>query len=188
MAESWEKLIKQLCLRLSGETGLNVAPVTRRRRGGAGGRRADVVTSLVASGRMCAELRMPAAAGPVRVEADLRTGQIETTAEVPAAARARALTRVRWLLRRLAEAPAELRVEALPDGRAEGPCDLLRNLRSEPGLLVPGGGEIASFRLTLPTGMGAKRGTDETGFVRSVDVAVNRFHQQVLQAVGAETG
>ncbi|WP_207934555.1 hypothetical protein [Actinomadura sp. KC06] len=189
VAESWEKLIKQLCLRLSGETGLNVAPVTRRRRSGAAGHRADVVASLIASGRMGAEVRMPDAAGPVRVEADLRTGQIETTAEVPAAVRARALTRVQSLLRRLADAPQELRVEALTDGRAEGPCDLLKNLRSEPGLLVPGGGEeITSFRLTLPTGMGAKRGTDETGFVRSVDVAVDRFHRQVLQAVGTEMG
>ncbi|TMQ91141.1 hypothetical protein ETD83_32300 [Actinomadura soli] len=85
----------------------------------------------------------------MRVGADLRTGQIETTAEVPAAVRARALTRVQSLLRRLAEAPQELRVEALTDGRAEGPCDLLKNLRSEPGLLVPGGGEeVTSFRLT----------------------------------------
>lgn len=190
VAESWEKLVRQLCLRLSGETGQNVAPVTRRRRGGAGaaGRRADVVRSLIESGRMDAELRMPAAAGPVRVEADLRTGQIETAVEVPTALRARSLTRIQWLLRRLDEAPPELRIEALAEGHAEGPCDLLRNLRSEPGLLVPGdGGEIAAFRLTLPTGMGAKRGTDETGFVRSVDVAVDRFHQTVLRAVRVES-
>ncbi|MFC4056585.1 TerD family protein [Actinomadura syzygii] len=187
VAESWEKLVRQLCLRLSGETGLNVAPVARRRRGGAAGRRADLVRSLVESGRMDAELRMPDAAGPVRVEADLRTGQIETAVEVPSAVRARPLTRVQWLLRQLDDAPPELRIEALAGGRAEGPCDLLKNLRSEPGLLVPGdGGEIASFRLTLPTGMGAKRGTDETGFVRSVDVAVDRFHRLVLRAVRTE--
>ncbi|MFB4311936.1 TerD family protein [Actinomadura sp. GTD37] len=186
VAESWEKLVRQLCLRLSGETGLNVAPVTRRRRSGAAVRRAEVVASLLESGRMGAEIRMPDAAGPVRVEADLRTGQIETSVEIPAAVRARSLTRVQWLLRRLGEAPQELRVEALADGRDRGPCDLLKNLRSEPGLLVPGAGEVASFRLTLPTGMGAKRGTDETGFVRSVDVAVDRFHQQVLQAVRTE--
>ncbi|WP_344898995.1 TerD family protein [Actinomadura meridiana] len=189
VAESWEKLVRQLCLRLSGETGLNVAPVMRRRRGGAAPRRADVVASLIESGRMGADMRLPIAAGPVRLVADLRTGQIETTVEIPAAVRARSLSRVQWLLRRLADAPQELRLEALPDGHAEGPCDLLKNLRSEPGLLVPAdGGEITSFRLTLPSGMGAKRGTDETGFVRSVDVAVDRFHQQVLQAVKVDAG
>lgn len=187
VAESWEKLVRQLCLRLSGETGLNVAPVTRRRRSSAEARRAEVVASLLAAGRMAAEIRMPDAGGPVRVEADLRTGQIETSVAVPAAARARALTRVQWLLRQLADAPQELRVEALADGRDEGPCDLLKNLRSEPGLLVSGGAEITSFRLTLPTGMGSRRGTDEAGFVRSVDVAVDRFHQQVIQAVEVET-
>jgi stress response protein SCP2 len=189
VAESWEKLVRQLCLRLSGETGQNVAPVTRRRRGGAAARRADVVASLVESGRMSADMRVPAAASPVRVLADLRTGQIETTVEIPAAVRARALSRVQWLLRRLTDAPPELRLEALADGHAEGPCDLLRNLRTEPGLLVPAdGAEITSFRLTLPSGMGAKRGTDETGFVRSVDVAVDRFHRQVLQAVRVDAG
>ncbi|GAA1896785.1 TerD family protein [Actinomadura bangladeshensis] len=186
VAESWEKLVRQLCLRLSGETGLNVAPVTRRRRSGAEARRAGVVASLLAAGRMGAEIRMPDAGGPVRVEADLRTGQIETSVAVPAAARARALTRVQWLLRQLADAPQDLRVEALADGRDEGPCDLLKNLRSEPGLLVSGGAEITSFRLTLSTGMGSRRGTDEAGFVRSVDVAVDRFHQQVVQAVKVE--
>ncbi|TDD79162.1 TerD family protein [Actinomadura rubrisoli] len=188
VAESWERLVRQLCLRLSGETGHNVAPVTRRRRGGeAASRRSQVAASLIDSGRMGAEVRMPDVGGPVRIEADLRTGQIETAVEIPSAVRARALTRVHWLLRQLDEAPPELRVEALTEGRSEGPCDLVKNLRSEPGLLVPGdGGEISSFRLTLPTGMGTKRGTDEAGFVRSVDLAVDRFHQLVLQAVEVE--
>lgn len=65
----------------------------------------------------------------------LRTGQIELTMDVPAAERARALTRVQWLLRQLTESPAELRVEALTAGNSTGPCDLLKNLRAEPGLL-----------------------------------------------------
>ncbi|WP_231329778.1 hypothetical protein [Actinomadura graeca] len=189
VAESWERLVRQLCLRLSGETGLNVAPVTRRRRGGdAGERRAAIVASLIGSGRMSAEVRLPGAGGPVRIEADLRTGRIETSVEIPAAARARALTRVQWLLRQLADAPPELRVEALADGRPDGPCEVLKNLRSEPGLLVPAGGEIASFRLTLPTGMGAKRGTDEAGFVRSVDIAVDRLHQEVIRVLKVDAG
>ncbi|MFC7563932.1 TerD family protein [Actinomadura namibiensis] len=188
VAESWEKLIRQLCLRLSGETGVTIAPVLRRRRDGdAAVRRLQTVASLVERGRMSAEIRLPGAAGPVLVEADLRTGQIETTVEVPAAARARALTRVQWLLRQLTDAPPELRVEALGPGERTGPCELLANLVSEPGLLVPeAGAEIATFRLTLPTPMGAKRGTEESGFVRSVDMAMDRFHQRVLRALRIE--
>ncbi|WP_033323386.1 TerD family protein [Actinomadura atramentaria] len=188
VAESWEKLVRQLCLRIGGRTGLTVAPVLRRRRDGdASVRRMRTVASLVEAGRMSAEIRVPGTAGPVLIEADLRTGRIETTVEVPAADRARALTRVQWLLRRLADAPPELRVEALPAGGASGPCDLLRNLAAEPGLLVPDGGEqIGSFRLTLPTGMGVRRGSAEAGFVRSVDHAVDRMHEHVLRAAATE--
>ncbi|WP_242619213.1 TerD family protein [Actinomadura fibrosa] len=187
VAESWEKLVRQLCLRLSGQTGLAIAPVLRRRRDGdASVRRLQTVTSLVETGRMSAEVRIPGG-GPVMLEADLRTGQIETTVEIPAAERARSLTRVQWLLRQLGDAPPELRIEALSPGRPTGPCDLLKNLLAEPGLLVPEDGKpIASFRLTLSSGMGAKRGTEETGFVRSVDTAMDRFHQEVLQVLKPE--
>lgn len=185
VAESWEKLIRQLCLRLSGTTGMAIAPVLRKRKDGdASVRRLQTVTSLVENGRMSAEIRMPSAGGPVLLEADLRTGQIETTVEIPAAARARPLTRVQWLLRQLNDAPPELRVEALTPGHKTGPCDLLKNLISEPGLLVPGdGNQITTFRLTLASGMGTKRGIEETGFVRSVDDAMDRFHQEVLQVL-----
>ncbi|MBW8487467.1 TerD family protein [Actinomadura sp. PM05-2] len=189
VAESWEKLIRQLCLRLSGRTGLTIAPVLRKRRDGdASVRRLQTVTSLVDTGRMSAEIRFPSAAGPILLEADLRTGQIETTVELPAAPRARTLTRVQWLLRQLDQAPPELRVEALAPGHTAGPCDLLKNLTAEPGLLLPDGGEqIASFRLTLSSSMGTKRGTEEAGFVRSIDLAMDRFHQEVLQALKADT-
>ncbi|MEU6041678.1 hypothetical protein ABZ801_40450 [Actinomadura sp. NPDC047616] len=147
-------------------------------------RRLQTVTSLVETGRMSAEIRVPSAGGPVLIEADLRTGQIETTTEIPAAERARPLTRVQWLLRQLAEAPPELRIEALSPRRTAGPCDLLKNLQAEPGLLVPeDGAQITSFRLTLPTGMGTKRGVEETGFVRSVDIAMDRFHREVLRVL-----
>jgi stress response protein SCP2 len=185
VAERWEKLIRQLCLRLSGETGLAIAPVLRKRRDGDSSvRRLQTVTSLVETGRMSAEIRIPSTGGPVLIEADLRTGQIETTVEIPAAERARSLTRVQWLLRQLGEAPPELRIEALTPRQATGPCDLLKNLKAEPGLLVPEeGAQIASFRLTLPTSMGTKRGIEEAGFVRSIDIAMDRFHQQVLQVL-----
>ena len=188
VAESWEKLIRQLCLRLSGETGLAIAPVVRKRRDGdASVRRLQTVTSLVESGRMGAEIRIPNAGGPVLLEADLRTGQIETTVEVPAAARARPLTRVQWLLRQLTDAPPELRVEALTHKQKTGPCDLLKNLISEPGLLVADNApQIDVFRLTLATGLGTKRGTEETGFVRSVDTAMDRFHREILNVLKLE--
>ncbi|GLZ09763.1 hypothetical protein Acsp03_72290 [Actinomadura sp. NBRC 104412] len=48
-----------------------------------------------------------------------------------------------------------------------------RNLH-QPDLLLPADGKhIASFRLTLSS----VRGIDETGFVRSIDSAMDGFHQ-----------
>lgn len=188
VAENWEKLIRQLCLRLSGETGLNVAPVLRRRRSDDSAvRRMQTVASLAETGRMSAEIRIPSAPNPVQIDADLRTGQIETTVEVPAAERARPLSRVQWLLRQLTDAPPELRIEALAPGQSTGPCELLDSARPEPGLLIPETGEISSFRLTLATGMGTKRGAEETGFIHSIDIAMDRFHQEVLQALKPAT-
>ena len=65
-----------------------------------------------------------------------------------------------------------------------GPCELLRALRVEPGLLVPAGGaEVRAFRLTLPVGMGTRRGAEETGFIRSVDTVVDRFLNEVVRGL-----
>ncbi|WP_078893394.1 hypothetical protein [Streptomyces sp. NRRL F-2580] len=44
---------------------------------------------------------------------------------------------------------------------------------------VPGG-----FRLSLIKGMGNSRGNTESGFIRSVDDAVARFHHGVVAQLG----
>ncbi|WP_331717333.1 hypothetical protein [Yinghuangia sp. ASG 101] len=117
------------------------------------------------------------------IAADLAKSKIETSVEFDGPDHARQLTRVRWLTRQLENAPDELRVEALVEGVEKGPCELLRVLRTEPALLVPEGDGIAGFRLTLATPMGSRRGAEETGFIRSVDNAVDRFHGEVMRVV-----
>ncbi|MGW4805990.1 TerD family protein [Kitasatospora sp. NPDC004272] len=185
VVENWERLTRQLCLRLGGELGVPVSPVLRGgRRTEPAVRRERAVEELAAGGRMRSELAVPGLPGPIVLEADLRTGRIETTLEVAAAERSRALTRVQWLLRQLTEAPAELRIEALTADGGPGPCELLRALRVEPGLLVPAdGAEVRAFRLTLPAGMGTRRGAEETGFIRSVDAVVDRFLNEVVRGL-----
>ncbi|WP_031146193.1 hypothetical protein [Streptomyces erythrochromogenes] len=95
------------------------------------------------------------------------------------------------LVRMLAEAPADLHVQSLVEGE-NGPRGTLERLRPEPGDLLPrDGAPIAGFRLTLIKGMGNSRGNTESGFIRSVDDAVDRFHHGVvahLGAVDARTG
>lgn len=96
------------------------------------------------------------------------------------------LSRVKRLIRRLTEAPADLHIEMLVDGPGAGPRGTLERLRPEPADIVPkDGAQITGFRLSLFKGMGSGRGSAETGFIRSVDEAVDRFHAQVVAQVEA---
>ncbi|MER5199374.1 TerD family protein [Streptomyces sp. NPDC002755] len=182
VVESWERLIRQVCLGLGGELGQKVLPVQRARRGtDPGARRARMADELCAEGKVRAELRIEGTPGVLAVGADLRTGRLRTSVEIPVPDQGYPLTWVKRLLRRLAEAPADLHVEALVEDGAGGPRGTLERLRPEPADLLPkDGAQITGFRLTLVKGMGSGRGNAESGFIRSVDDAVQRFHSTVV--------
>ncbi|MFF7474740.1 TerD family protein [Streptomyces sp. NPDC008092] len=182
VVESWERLIRQVCLGLGGELGQKVLPV----RGSRGGRdprerRGLLAEQLCCHGRLQAELRIEGAAGVLAVTADLRTGRLRTSLEVPAPEQGYPLSWAKRLVRSLAEAPADLHVETLVEGDAAGPRGTLERLRPEPADLLPkgDGARITGFRLSLLKGMGSGRGNAETGFIRSVDDAVQRFYGTV---------
>ncbi|MEV5434615.1 TerD family protein [Streptomyces sp. NPDC052682] len=183
VVESWERLIRQVCLRLGGELGQKVLPVQRARRGtDPAARRARSADQLCLEGRLHAELRIEEAPGLLAIGADLRTGRLRTSIEVPAPEQGYPLTWAKRLIRRLAEAPADLHIETLVDGETGGPRGTLERLRPEPGDLLPKdpATRITGFRLSLFKGMGSGRGSAETGFIRSVDDAVHRFHTTVV--------
>ncbi|EST38765.1 hypothetical protein N566_05645 [Streptomycetaceae bacterium MP113-05] len=57
----------------------------------------------------------------------------------------------------------------------------MERLRPEPADLLPRNDvAITGFRLSLFKGMGNTRGNGESGFIRSVDQAVDRFHGMVV--------
>ncbi len=149
MVESWERLIRQVCLRLGGELGQKTLPVQRAKRGtDQGSRRADLADQLCEDGRLHAELRIEGTTGILAI---------------------------------VAEAPADLHIETLVEGQGGGPRGTLERLRPEPGDLLPKDGErITGFRLSLFKSMGSTRGNAESGFIRSVDDAVDRFHAGVV--------
>ncbi|WP_370416805.1 TerD family protein [Streptomyces fradiae] len=185
VVESWERLVRQVCLRLGGELGQKVLPVQRARRGtDPMSRRAELADRLCEEGRLSAEVRMDGAQSILTVTADLRTGKIRTSVEVAAPDSGYPLSVAKRLVRVLAEAPADLHVETLVEGR-NGPRGTLERLRPEPGDLLPkDGAAIIGFRLSLFKGMGASRGSTESGFIRSVDDAVDRFHGSVVAHLG----
>lgn len=182
VVESWERLIRHICLGLGGDIGQKVLPVQRARRGtDPGARRARMADQLCREGRLQAELRIENTPGVLAVAADLRTGKLRASIEVPAPEQGYPLTRAKRLIRRLAEAPADLHVETLVDGGAGGPRGTLERLRPEPGDLLPkDGSQITGFRLSLFKGMGSSRGNTESGFIRSVETLVHRFYDTVV--------
>jgi stress response protein SCP2 len=182
VVESWERLIRQVCLRLGGELGQKVLPVQRLKRGtDPGARRTHLADQLCLEGRLQAELRIEDTPGVLAITADLRTGKLRTSIEIPAPDQGYPLTWAKRLVRRLAEAPADLHIETLVEGEAGGPRGTLERLRPEPADLLPKNGtHITGFRLSLFKGMGSSRGNAESGFIRSVDDAVDRFYATVV--------
>ncbi|MFI8083189.1 TerD family protein [Kitasatospora sp. NPDC086009] len=182
VVESWERLIRQVCLQLGGSLGVKVLPVQRARRGDDPlTRRTALADRLCADGRLVAEIRVDDTVGSFELTADLRVGKLRTSIEIPAPEQGYPLSWVKRLVRQLAEAPADLHVETLTDGAAPGPRGTLEKLRPEPGDLLPkDSSKITGFRLSLSKTMGSTRGNAESGFIRSVDAAVERFHTAVI--------
>ncbi|GAA2263545.1 TerD family protein [Streptomyces atrovirens] len=182
VVENWERLIRQVCLRLGGELGQKVLPVQRAKRGTDPKERRDrLADQLCLDGRLQAELRIDGTPGILTVSADLRTGKLRTGIDIPAPEQGYPLSWAKRLIRRLAEAPADLHVETLVDSDTGGPRGTLERLRPEPADLLPkGNAKISGFRLSLLKSMGSGRGNAETGFIRSVDDAVHRFYTTVV--------
>ncbi|WP_329028108.1 TerD family protein [Streptomyces sp. NBC_00690] len=182
VVESWERLIRQVCLRLGGEAGEKVLPVQRAKRGSdPQSRRAALADGLCEDGRLHAEIRIDSTIGILAITADLRTSKLRTSIDIPAPEQGYPLSWAKRLVRQLSEAPADLHVETLVASQSGGPRGTLEKLRPEPGDLLPkDGSPITGFRLSLLKSTGSTRGNAESGFIRSVDNAVDRFHTSVI--------
>ncbi len=182
---SWEKLIRHLCLKMTSQLGVTVSPVLPRklvRDHAARGQAA--AAELADGGTLSASVRVPGSAAPMRVVADLRTTQVRTSIEVEAPREGGNLRRVNWMLRQLSDAPDSLTVEVLFVRREQTSCEQLKDVRANPGVLLPDpSAEVRGFRLTSLAPMGTKRSGLRKAFVPTVNEAVEAFYARVVQGL-----
>ncbi|MFC4942527.1 TerD family protein [Pseudonocardia sp. GCM10023141] len=185
VVSSWEKLIRHVSLTMTSTLGVAVTPVQPRKLARDHGARSQAAAAeLSGSGTLSATLRIPGAAGPIAVVADVRTAQIRTSILVDAPRDGGAQRRINWILRQLTEAPDTLTIEVLFARREQTACELLRDVRTDPTALLPdAAAEIRAFRLTASAAMGTKRNGLRKAFVPSVNDAVDAFYARVVQGL-----
>lgn len=179
----FERLSDYLSLSLAQELGVGVR-VVRSRKATVEERLGAALARVVEAGCLETAIRIEDTAGDLALCADLRAKRVSARCEVKAPDETKPLTRIKWLVRQVAEAPADLRIDVAFRGTGETTSELLRVARDEPErLLSPSDPkrEPKSFVLELARPMGAKRGRGKGTFVTETERLVNEFYGVVLQ-------
>jgi len=179
----WEQFVEFLCLGLSQDLGVPVISAQSRARDGQGWTDA-LLKSLEGDGRLAGSFRVPGAAGPIDVEADLRARLTRASVKVSAPKEGRPQTRINWILRQLKKAPDDLRVEVQFARTKESTALLLKEAREDPkALLSPSDPkrEPRSFVLSLARPLGTKRGRGEKSFVLETRRQVVGFYGDLVE-------
>lgn len=186
VAGRWDQLLRYTCLRLGRQLGIEVQPVVSRKEAtDPGARVQSLVGSLVTKGALESAIRIPNTVGLISVTADLRGGRVFASVDVEAPREGRDQTRVNWLLRQLKDAPETLRIDVFAlHSRGATKSELLRTARTDPRLLIDARRrEVRSFRLTLASLMGSKRGLGRGSFIGSVLDLLDSFYGSTVQAL-----
>lgn len=181
VCDRFDRLARHIALYLSAFTGQKITsqpPASR----------VDTVSrakQLADSGELFALLRVPGAAGPVAINADLSRSRIGCSLKTTAPRSGRTQTKVNWLTRQLASAPGELRITAHHSGsRVESTSALLRDIREDAGVAMPPDGrDIREFTVTMEASMGSKRSGSENGFVAAMTGLATSFYSDVVERV-----
>lgn len=183
VAARWEELVHYLALGLTQVLGRQVEPQWPRQLDQVG-RRELHARSLVEQGRLAATLQVPDAAAPIDLQADLRTRLFTTAAELPAPRDGRPKTRISWLLRQLADAPDNLRIEVRYPNAKESTSSTVKEARANPDhLLYPADlkREPRAFRVAITKELGGKRGRGPGSFVLEAKLQTSDFYRLIVQ-------
>jgi hypothetical protein len=183
VAERWEQFTNYLALSLSQELGASVA-AHRPRTQSMTARLDEIVKSLGEKGQMQSTLRIPDAVGPVEIGADLRARQTTTSVTLEAPREGTQRSRIKWLVRQLADAPDDLRIEAaFPNARVTTVASL-GAIRDDPSVLFyppDPKREPRAFIAATSRAMGQKRGRAEGSFVRETSAQAVAFYRDLVQ-------
>ncbi|GEM_PF-193911 len=185
IADSWIALARNLALRFTAELGVSVKHVLPRRAVNDARYRTELtVEELANDGTFTAVLRIPDAAGQLKIIADMRTNKITCSTHVTAPDEGTAGKRVTWMLRQLKNAPADLLIEATFTAPASSTCEPHTTVRVTPRILTNNqSGQLHAFTLMRTFTLGGKRAGTAASFIGSVTHSAETFYAEVIQPV-----
>ena len=186
VARRYEQLMSFAAMRLSRELGVDVRPALSRGDMKDPDRRLQAAAAALAEiGILSGGLRVPNAAAPIEVTADLRASRIRCSMTVDAPNTGRATTRLNWLLRQLRDSKGQVCIEATAvRQRGKGAVRTLAELRETPKLAIDDPArELRAFTISLSANAGTKRGKARGSFVTSILETVENFYADVVQHI-----
>lgn len=180
----YDALLRYAGLALGRQLGTEITPaLTRKEQADPNARTQLLVDALARSGTMSGTLKIPHAAAPVHLTADLRANQLIAHIDVDAPRTGRATTRVNWLVRQLKSAPPGVRIESyVANGRGASTAELVSTVRENPAaLVIDPAKEIRSFRVAYAVPMGLKGGRGRGAFIDTLLELLDTFYGDVVQ-------
>jgi hypothetical protein len=187
VAGRWEQHVGYLALGLTQDLGRRVEPLWPRKLE-PGARRELHVRSMVDQGKLLASIRVPDAAGPIDLEADLRGRRFRTSIVVAAPKDGRPSTRINCLLRQLATAKDDLLIEVRYPNQKEATSCTLMEAKAKPDRLLFAADvkrDPMSFRLAVSKDLGMKRGRQTGSFVLESKNQTSDFYRSIVQGLRA---
>jgi hypothetical protein len=185
VCERWEQFMEYLALGLSQDLGRDVS-VVRPRKQTAEQRLQTLIRALADDGALADSVRVPDAVAPLDLRADLRTRRVIASITVATPAEGRPLSRINWLLRQIAHAPADLRIDVAFQGARETTSLLLADAREDPSALLSSTDPKRiprSLTVAAARPLGTKRGKGKGSFVADTRAQVIDFYRDVVQSI-----
>ncbi len=185
IVERWDQLVRFAALRLSSELGEDVRfHLTGKEKID----RAKLLKArLCDDGMLDATLRIPNTAGDLKIEADLRAGQLAASITVRAPEDIGVIGRISWLVNQIRDASSDdLTVESYPKNvKTPTTSSLGEVVENRKVLLGDKKREPHRFRVIerVAMGLGRRSGRKSESFVESVLHLIDGFYESVVQEI-----